>query len=220
MVKNASISAAIVQTVSVTKTRVVVNANPAIPDCSVTRLVLKELTEPTVKNVAPVRTKVSVILKPVHVNVLPGSSEIVVKTVVPKDTLASNVIANADAEGHDVTERLASASAMQVVMEGVVTKNVLDGHTVSDVRKNVIAISTIHTNVTKLMVYAPADQDTKDQHAHRSALEEHSAEIARGNASARMVWHATISPVYVSAIAQLVSMETTAQKNAAQVHGE
>lgn len=220
LVKNASINAAIVQTVSVTKSKAAASASLAIPDCSVTRLALKALTEPTAKNVALVRTKASVILKLVHVNVLLGSLEIVVRMVVPRDTLASSVIANADAEGHDATERSVSAFAMQVVMEGDATKNVLDGHTVSDVRKNVIATNIIHTNVTKLMVCVHADPVTKVQHAHKNALEEPSDETARGSASARMVWHATISPVYANVIAQLVSMETTAPKNVVLEHGE
>lgn len=49
-------------------------------------------------------------------------------------------------------------------------QNVLDGHTVSDVRKNVIATSIIHTNVTKLMVCVHADPVTKVQHAHKVRL--------------------------------------------------
>jgi len=220
LVKNASINAAIVQTDSVTKTRAVANANPAIPDCSVTRVVRKALTEPTATNDAHVKTKVSAIRKPVRVNVLLGSSENIARTVVPRDTLASNVIANADAEGHAATEHLASASAMQVAMEDVATKNVLDGLTVSDVRKNAIAISIIHTNATKLTECAPADPDTKDQHAHKNAQEEHSEGTARGSASVRTVLLATISPACVNVIAQLVSMETTALKNAVLVHGE
>ena len=45
------------------------------------QLVLKEHTVLTVKNVAPVRTKVSATLKPGHASALQGSLETVVKMV-------------------------------------------------------------------------------------------------------------------------------------------
>jgi len=191
LVKIASTNAVIASTAYATRTKAVANVNLAIPDCSVTRLALKERTVPTVRNDAPVRTKVSATLLPGHASALLGSSETVVRMAVPRDTLERNAIVNADAEVHDAIEHLESASAMQVDTEDDATKNVLDGHTVWDARRNAIVTSIIHTNATRLMESVHADLDIKDQHAHKNAAEEHLEETARGSANARTVSHAT-----------------------------
>jgi len=143
-----------------------------------------------------------------------------VRMVVPRDISERNATVNADAEVHDAIERLESASAMLVDTEDDATKNVLDGHTVWDARRNAIVTSIIHTNATRLMEYAHADPDIKDQHAHKNAAEVHLEETARGSANARTVSLAITLPASAIGTAQLASMETIAQKNAVLVRGE
>lgn len=165
------------------------------------------------------KTKEFAIGKLVHASALLGSSENVARMVVPRECLGRIVIGNAAVVELAATERLEFVSATLADMEGDATKNVLDGRTASAARRNVHATSIIHTNATKLMECAHVDLDIWDPLVPKNAAVTCMVGTATGNASAKKVSVAIISLVHASVIALLDSVERTALKSAALVHG-